>query len=159
MSKNKYKKKDAFENIDDLVNYIYKSHTPTEIQLQNGLYYLYAYYAIEFPNRRGNGSDIPIRLFNPDFRAYPHGALITHVRDNYQNNQYNKNHSINISGIQQKILDFVDTYMAIVTLKTDYDIVNEVTADPPWQIGYAHSKYKIDKDLITHSYETRAGLK
>lgn len=159
MSKNKYKKKDAFENVDDLVNYIYKSHTPTEIQLQNGLYYLYAYYAIVFPNRRGKGSDIPIRLFNPDFRAYPHGALITHVRDKYQNNAYNKNKTINITDIQQEILDFVDEYMGTVTLKTDLDIVYEITADPPWLIGYSHSKYKIDKDWITHSYESRAGLK
>lgn len=148
----------AFENVDDLINYLYNQYGElTPIKLQKGLYFLYAYYGATYgKTRESEGvleqdfADFPDSLFDAQFEAWTYGPVIKDVWAKQKAGFYG-NDTPNIQNIKREIILFIDELFEQINSVSDFSLVDRSHEDEAWIDAYnsgATTKIMNNNDLI-----------
>ena len=150
-----------FENLDDLVNYLYfKLPQITPLKLQKSLYFLFAYYGAFYGKFGRNNAEVetetryPQYLFNGVFEAWKYGPVIREV--------YSKNKGGNFVArdlakdkYDPEVLQFLDELILQLNEASDFSLVERSHMDQVWKNSYIPGNNNImENDDIINEYES-----
>lgn len=141
---NKY----VFKHVDHLVEHLFQNFEKISyIDLQNGLYFLYAYYVPFYNTYKDKIPNLAPELFDAEFKTSLYGVTIEHVRNKQFNNKYkvketnyyNSNNRVIIDVIDNRIMFHINDLFTQIQETNDFDIVDRIHEDKEWLKTY-HSK-------------------
>lgn len=154
----------VFDNVDNLIHYLYDRHGElTPIKLQKGLYFLYAYYGATYGETKEtdgvleqNFDDFPTRLFDEEFEAWTYGPVIREVWRKHKAGEYGSNEPV-LTGIKQEILLFIDELFEQIKSVSDFSLVDRSHEDEVWIDAYNSgvNNKTLDNDELIKEYKEK----
>ena len=136
----------VFLNKDNLVNYlISKLDNPTQLKIQKGMYFLWAFYSATYGNidYKDKNSEFyqqevpyPKELFDGNFEAWRYGPVLPDVYENFKNNKYKS--KVILDGLtnndnNDEIILFINDIISQINNIDDFGLVIRSQNDLAWK--------------------------
>lgn len=158
------KKDYYFEDIKELIHYLFRNYGKlSPLKLQKGLYFLFAYYGVQYGSNReelGNvevAYNYPKFLFNANFEAWNYGPVIREVYFDNKNGNYD--HFLATPINEEEVFDndfevkkFIKEIFDQVVTTSDFSLVDRSHEDIVWQNAHKDNQSEMCNEEIINEY-------